>query len=129
MQKRISYVQRIDILSLGPSCVAEIGDTEKLTPRSHVLALQREQPIFFDDELNFRDYSMFCEEIPQPIVNEQMEMMTVNQSPFIRVKDISINNVAASAIVHLGSTNLIRSEARAKNIRHLLRYKDESRLR
>ena len=124
MNYRISAVQHMKVISLDRTSVLEIGDSVQLSPTSQVIAIQREKSTFWENELNFSDYAMFTEEIPQPHVDENIKITIVNQVPMIRVQTVNIENIASSTIIHLGSSENLVSEARVKNIRHLLRAKD-----
>lgn len=125
MNNRITYVNKVDVTTITRSSIIEIGDSDKLAPTTRIIAIQREKAIFFGNELPFADYPMFREEIPQPNVYEQVAFTRENESPFIHVENIHMRNIAASSILHLGSTETIEAEARVKNIRHLLREKDK----
>lgn len=125
MNSRITYVNKFDVITFSSSSVIEIGDSEKLAPKANVIAIQREKAIFFGDEFAFEDYPIYREENPQPVVYEQLAITTENISPYIHVENIRIRALAASSTAHLGSTETIVSEARVKNIRHLLRNKDK----
>lgn len=110
---------------MGETAVLEIGDSVQVTPSINIIAVQREKAIFWEDEFNFRDYPIFKKEIPQPIVDEEIEMTIKNESPLIRVQNIFIRSLVGSSVVHIGSSEMIQSETREKHIRHLLREKNQ----
>lgn len=119
MSSRISHVSKIDILSIGDSNVFIIGDSKENRQYAQVFAIQREQVIFFEREYPFHRYKIFSSEIPQPIIDEDIEIIRFNESPFIRVQHIMISSVAASSIVQIGSNETVESKSRVKTVRHL----------
>lgn len=120
---RVSCVPLISIIDVGNTGVFEIGDSQRIAPTSNIIAVQREKAIFWENEFDFHDYSMFQEQIPQPFVYENIEMTTVHECPCIHVENIEISFVAASSTVQIGSSQTITAESRVKHIRHLLREK------
>lgn len=120
MFSRISNVSFLDIISLDETSTLQIGDSDKLKPSANVLAVQREKAMFWEDEFRFRDYPLFQVKIPQPYVHEQVNMFQFNQNPMIDVKNVKVSFLAASSNVHIGSTQMICSEAKVLNIRHLI---------
>lgn len=123
MASRVSSVGRIRITDVS-SCL-EIGDSEQITPVNHVIAVQREKVIFFQNEFNFRDYAIFFRPMAIPVVNENIRMTTTNESSVIGVKNIEIFSVSSSGVVQIGSSEALRSESRIKHIRHLLRERPQ----
>ncbi|MBO8171741.1 MAG: spore germination protein GerPE [Bacillaceae bacterium] len=124
LNRRISSVDLLDILESGDNAVIEIGDSRRISPETHVIAVQREKAIFFEHEFSFGDYEIFFRDIPRPVVSEDVEITTLHRSPVIQVKNIDIFSVSTSGVVHIGSGDNIRAEARIKHIRHLLREDD-----
>jgi spore germination protein PE len=122
---RVSAVGNLSILRAGNPAVVEIGDSKHLTPSSYVMAVQREQAIFIENEFNFRDYRIFLRPQLQPIVNENLKIATKQEALEIRVGKIDIFSVSSASIVHIGSSERLRSETRIKHIRHLLREKPQ----
>lgn len=121
MPQRTSHVQRIDILQTGDSTVFLIGDSEETVLNAQVLAIQREEVIFVESEYPLEKYDLFYADIPQPAVDEQLDMIKVNESPFIRVQLVTIQSVAASSVIQIGSNDRTYAESRVKTIRHLSR--------
>ncbi len=120
MNRRNSSVQHLQVINVGSTGVIEIGDTVELAPSIWTNAIQREKAIFFDNELDYADYPMFYEEIPQPYIDEQLELATVNKSSTIQVGQVDLLSIVASAVLQIGSGETIAAESRTKNIRHLL---------
>jgi spore germination protein PE len=120
LSRRFSSVNQINIISVGNTSTVEIGDSERLNLLTNALALQREKAIFLDEELEDFQFPLFQKEIPLPTVKENISITISNDSPFIQVDSINITSIAASSVVHIGSTETIQAEARVKHIRHLL---------
>jgi spore germination protein PE len=122
---RISSIAHISATSVDETSIVEIGDAVEFTPVVHVMAVQRERAIFFENEFNFEDYSVFARPLVQPVVKENIAMTRINESPVIQVKNIHILRVLGSSLAHLGSNQMMKAEARVKNIRHLLRERSQ----
>jgi len=116
---RISNVHAAYVNSVGISSVFQIGDSCQITPIVKAIAIQREQEIFFGNEGNFNKFSLFREKIPQPIFDEDFYSAYYDETPTINVKGIKVTAVSSSAVIHLGSTDEIKSIARIKHIRQL----------
>jgi spore germination protein PE len=125
LNNRISSIGHINITSVDETSIVEIGDAVKFTPVSHVIAVQRERAIFFENEFNFKDYSMFTQPLVQLVVKDDIALTRINESPVIQVKNINILRVLGSSLIHLGSNQMMKAETRVKNIRHLLREKSQ----
>ncbi|MET3288176.1 UNVERIFIED_CONTAM: spore germination protein PE [Brevibacillus sp. OAP136] len=121
MPFRTSNVQRIDILQTGDSTVVQIGDAEEYILNADVLAVQREEVTFIESDYPLDRYTLFDAAIPQPVIDEPLDTIKVNESPFIRVQLVTIQSVAASSVVQIGSTDFTCVESRVKTIRHLAR--------
>ena len=120
MWKRNSFVQFVDVKSLILSGVVEIGDTVQLKANHNVIAVQREQEIFFGNEGNFEDYPIFSEPIPIPSLPAPGPMIRIyHEAPNIRVGQIHIKGISTSGMMQIGSTNTVCLESRVLHIRQL----------
>ncbi|MFC4322320.1 spore germination protein GerPE [Litchfieldia salsa] len=120
MFRRLSVVESIYVNSVSFSSVLQIGDSSHITPVTQALAVKREYPLFFSNEGNFNEYSVFTRPIPAVSIEESFNMATFNEKPNIKVNTIRVTGASASSVIHIGSTNNIRAEARIKHIRQLL---------
>jgi spore germination protein PE len=123
MNRRVTSIDSLTHLSVDASSVIQIGDSDQIRSCSVILAVQREKAVFFENEFNFQDYAFFSEPIPKPHLSESIRLTTCKEAPVIRVHKVNVPFVAASSVIHIGSSDRITSEARVKNIRHLLREK------
>lgn len=119
MFKRTSVVKDTRVIAVGDSSVFEIGDSVHMRLRNNVLAVQRQEELFFGNEGNLNVYPIFSRPFPQPQVYEDLNITRYNLSPFIRVNHINIVAVASSSVLHIGSTGTIDAESRIKHIRQL----------
>ncbi|WP_299091827.1 spore germination protein GerPE [uncultured Metabacillus sp.] len=117
MISRFSNVNRAYVNTVGISSVFNIGDSMQITPLIKVLAIQREQEIYYDEEGKFSQFPIFEEEIPQPVFYEQLTTNFFNKNPKINVDSISVTSISSSAILQIGSTKDIVCESRTKHIR------------
>ncbi|KAA0547638.1 spore germination protein GerPE [Bacillus sp. BGMRC 2118] len=120
MHHRVSIVPIIYANSISFSSILEIGDSHGINATSRAIAVQREYPLFVEDEASFSSYQIFSEDIPTPVVEEQVRTTFVHDNPVIKVDSVSLIGASNAAIMHIGSTNHIRAVARVKHIRQLL---------
>ncbi len=121
MCSRTSHVQCFTNLSTDASSVIEIGDSEHLDAIANILAVQRDKAIFYETEFEFNDYTAFSEPLPLPEDCEPITIQTFHENPTIRVDKVNVSFVAASSVIHIGSSECVELETRVKNIRHLVR--------
>jgi len=118
--KRISVVNYIHINGIIFSSIFQIGDNIEIRPRSNVFAVQRAWEWFDDTEGDLRNYPLFSQTLPHPIITERISMQIKNINPFIKVKNVKINGMSTAAVFQVGSNTIIDSEARIKHFRQLL---------
>lgn len=124
MRYRFSIVDKFDLLSLAYSSVFEVGDSNRISPYSRALAVQREHEIFYGQEGHF-NYPFFFRPIPRTVISEKIMINRMNESPKIQVHSISVTGAAFSSVIHIGSTNIIEGESRVKHIRQLFDVTEE----
>lgn len=122
---RTSVVGSTRVLNISVSSVFLIGDSVQITPRNWIIAVQRQQPIFYGKEGNFQAYRLFNVPIPHIVSRDQVSMQRYNPSSFIKVNHIDITSVSASSVYHIGSTGMINSETRIKHIRQIEKLPEE----
>ncbi|NGP44516.1 spore germination protein GerPE [Bacillaceae bacterium SIJ1] len=119
MNTRTSLVQNIQIVTVSSSSVTQIGDSYRIQANSQTIAVQREEEIFFGNEGDFTD-SFFTKPFPYPQPETNVQLRRIQASPYLSVQRIRFIGVAASSVVHIGSTHHVRMESRVKHIRDLL---------
>lgn len=119
MLSRISQVQKLKIKTVSISSVTQIGDSQIINSLTRALAVQREVEIFFENEGDFSQYHIFKEQIPLPLIEEEIIFHKTDLTPCIRVPHITIDGVTSASIVHVGNTGCVYLESRIKHIRHL----------
>ncbi|WP_028552806.1 spore germination protein GerPE [Paenibacillus sp. UNC451MF] len=125
MDQRVSTVGYLKINTLGVATVLEIGDSDQLTPFNYTIAVQREKAIFIQNEFRFSDYSLFSRSLLVPIINENIYMSRVNETPNITVNKINMFLASSSSIFHIGSSDNLQAQSRIKHIRHLLKERPD----
>ena len=119
MMKRTSVVQLFHEETLLLSSVLQIGDSQKITPRSRVLAVQRQYELFFGNKGEI-SFPIFTKPIPKIQSDRRnISLQTLHQSPVISVRSVRILAVSTAGVVHIGSTSTVDAEARIKHIRQL----------
>ncbi|WP_226658646.1 spore germination protein GerPE [Guptibacillus hwajinpoensis] len=118
MYSRSSLVNWIYVTSLDSSGTVQIGDSNQITPETKIYALQREQPIFDSNEVeDLSQFPIYSQPLPLPLLTEDVRQTTIHEHPIIKVGSIHVTGIAASSVLHVGSTKFIRSEARVKHNR------------
>lgn len=117
---RFSVVTSFTLRSLLNAATIQIGDCLVLAPRSNVIAIARQLPIFSEYEADPLDNPIFRLPIPLPVITEEIRMTRENKNPYIRTGHVSIIGVSTSAIVQIGSNKRIDAEARVKHLRQFL---------
>lgn len=120
MWKRIAHVNGILVNTVSFSSQLRIGDTNTITSRSDIFAVQREWEIFFGNEgpAERPEKSIFTEPIPLP--PKILIPTTFYQlCPSIHVNKVDINGISSAAVVKVGNIRQAYMEARIKNIRQL----------
>jgi spore germination protein PE len=118
MISRFSNVNSAYVNSVGISSVFQIGDSRQIKPSVKVFAVQREEERYYGKEGDLSQYPIFEEEIPQPILYEQLTSTFFHENPRINVNTINILSLSSSAVFQIGSTKDIVCETRTKHIRH-----------
>ncbi|HZG61556.1 MAG TPA: spore germination protein GerPE [Anoxybacillus sp.] len=117
--KRLSMVQLVHNELTSFSAVFQIGDSKEITSRVKVLAVQRQQELFFGNEGEVT-FPIFTNPIPRLAIDTtSLQINKLNESPAISVRTIRVLAIAFSAVVHIGSTSTIDTEARIKHTRQL----------
>ncbi|HET7616706.1 MAG TPA: spore germination protein GerPE [Bacillales bacterium] len=117
MAKRLSIIDHMNVRTVGSSANLQIGDSVKVTPNTRALAVQREYPVFANREFDFRDFDLFIEALPSWPDDCIVHKSVVDKVPVIKVGSVDILGMAASSVVHIGSTRHVESHSRVKHIR------------
>lgn len=118
MARRLSIVDTINIKVTGSSSILQIGDSHTLAPRSKALAAAKEYPIFEGTEGGYEPFGAFSQPIPEVQRRCNVNMTSADEIPILKVGNIHIMGLAASAMLHIGSTGYIDSESRVQHFRH-----------
>ncbi|WP_456275920.1 spore germination protein GerPE [Bacillus sp. AK128] len=120
MNRRSSIVPNIYINSLAFSSVFEIGDAHAIQANSRAIAVQRQHPLFIENEADFTSYSVFSEPIPSPVIDEPVSTTFVHENPVIKVQSLYVIGASNASVIQVGSTSHITAEARVKHIRQII---------
>lgn len=117
---RTSVVNRLKINDISLASTLQVGDLVEFIAHSKALAVQRQQSVYLGNEGNFEAYELFSKPIPQPKIDEKVQMEIHNFNPYIKVMNVRVIGVAASSLIQVGSTEEVKTEARIKHIRQLI---------
>lgn len=124
MLKRISKVREINVQIVSFSSHLQIGDCKNIYAVSHSLAVKRDQELFFGNEGNLQDFTVFSMPLTLPPITEKLIYRKQNSCGSIFVKDIHTLGVSSSSIIQIGSNDQITLESRRKEIRHITEPKN-----
>ena len=125
MNKRISRVRDVYIVSMQYSSIIEIGDAVEATPTSKALAVQKEGATFTDEDFPFSDFPVFSEELPYFDKQITIDQERVPCSPYIDVESVHIEGISAASIFQVGNLDYLDAEARVKHFRILKEEDDD----
>lgn len=123
MFKRLSHVNHVRVDTAYNSSIIQIGDSKEIHAIAHGLAVQREKPVFWGDEGDFKRFAIFRKPSPLPTYPDPLLMKKRNESGIIRVENMYVSGLSAAGILHIGSCEHMLLESRLKHIRHLIRHK------
>lgn len=121
LHKRTALVNHIHVTSLATASTFEIGDSSQIQALSRAIALQREQQLFYSNEMDFSQYDIFQEPIHFEPVTEPFTFEVESMQPMIKVNEIKVIGVSTSSILHIGNTKNVYLESRVKHIRQLMK--------
>ncbi|MGG4453430.1 spore germination protein GerPE [Brevibacillus porteri] len=127
MYRRTSHVRKLDVLSVDTSSVLQIGDSRQIDAVANILAVQREQAIFYENEFMFENYSAFSVPLTPPSLSDPICIDTFHDCPYIFIRKVEVPFIAGSSIVHVGSNESIKLETRVVNIRHIFQEEPTTR--
>lgn len=116
---RTSSVNELNINSLATCSTLEIGDSRYIQGLTRAVALQREQQLFYSNEIDFSKYDIFQDPIPFEPFAEQLNYERIALQPIIKVNRIKITGASTSSVVQIGNCQNIYLESRIKHIRQL----------
>lgn len=119
MLKRISNVNDVKVNIVAFSSTFQIGDVNKIHGLSNVLAIQKDQAVFINQADEVIDHHSFIEELPFPMMNEQIQTTFINKNPLLRVGKVYLNGLIFSSIFQIGNSEHTHLETKIKHIRQL----------
>lgn len=117
---RTSVVDSFKLRSLLIGSVIQFGDCLVLAPRSMVIAVGRQYPVFSKNEPDFSEYPFFSRPFPIVPITESVRTNITNESPYIKAGNISIHGVSTAGCVQIGSNLHIDTQSRVKHYRQFL---------
>ncbi|ANY71564.1 spore gernimation protein KA [Paenibacillus ihbetae] len=118
--KRNVYVENMHIINISDGSTCICGRSEDLHAYTEALAVQRQVPVFYEDEGSFEDYPIFTRDIPKLPDISDVEMDIIQEHNLIRVNRVDVLSVASASTVQIGTTEQLDLEARVKAIRHFI---------
>ncbi|MFS0840541.1 spore germination protein GerPE [Paenibacillus sp. 1P03SA] len=116
MARRLVWLAQAKVLSVSSASVFQVGDNGGIHSRFRALALQREIPVYLDEEGAFEAYSLFARPYPEVRFPPEAVKTTCNLGP-IRVGPVKVLGVSASSVMQVGGSGPVSLQARIKHIR------------
>lgn len=114
--KRMVYVHEVDVISFAIASGFIVGDVHSLTPRAKVLAVQIEAPEVLTDLYDFKDFPIFSLTPSPPLAPVRLQSYSYQNCPIL-VESVEVIGFSSSAVLQIGGTDHIDSEARIKHVR------------
>lgn len=124
MFKRLSHVNHVRVDTVYNSSIIQIGDSKEIHAIAHGLAVQREKPVFWGEEGDFKRFTIFRKPPPLATYPDPVLVKKRNESVTIRVDNMYVSGLSAAGILHIGSCEHMLLESRIKHIRHLIHHKE-----
>ncbi|MBX4149260.1 spore germination protein GerPE [Paenibacillus lautus] len=118
--KRHSHVDHMYIINISDSSACICGESGHIDANTRALAVQRQVPVFFEDEGDYEDYSIFSRSIPTWPPQSDVELNIIQDHKKIHVGCIDIIATASASVVHVGPNDTMDLESRVKAIRHFI---------
>lgn len=119
MLSRTVHAKQVKVINLGLSSTFQIGDTEYVDSSSIVIALKNEDDFIDDDPEKFKDFPVFLDRLPLPVIHENVSILKIDKKPEIHVDFINILALSSASLLVLGNVSHSRLSSRILNIRHL----------
>ncbi|MCQ6274359.1 spore germination protein GerPE [Bacillus sp. V3B] len=119
MLKRTAKVDALKVKSAGISSVIQIGDSNVVNAFTRAIAVQRQKELFYSHEADFHLFDLFSKSLPLPSIDEAITTQTTSLNPIIKVGMIDVIGISSSAILHIGNSEHVQTEARVLHIRQL----------
>ncbi len=117
---RTAVVRYVRVDNVGQSSILNAGDAARFQAEADIFALQREVADFAGDEAPLSMFSAFSEPIPEVKRRENVFTSRIHDDPYIRVEEIRVIGVSASAGMFIGSCAQMTMVSRTLNIRHFI---------
>lgn len=121
MTARSSKVGYVRLISAQLGSILQAGDCFAVSPRSQVFAVQRQVSEYEGNEGNLKEFRIFSQNIPEPVIDEEYSVTTTNRNKEIAVGSLQITGLSAASVIQIGSNRVVDTENRTINIRQLLK--------
>lgn len=118
--KRHSHVDNMYIINISNSSVFVCGESGHIDADTRALAVQRQVPVFFEDEGQYEDYSIFSRSIPTWPPYSDVKLNIIQDYKKIHVGCVDIIATASASVVQVGPNDTMDLESRVKAIRHFI---------
>ncbi|MGG3281501.1 spore germination protein GerPE [Paenibacillus solani] len=118
--KRHVLVDNVYIINISNSSACICGESGLIDAYTRALAVQRQVPVFFEDEGKYEDYPIFSRSIPAWQLPSEVELDVIQDFKAIHVGCLDVITTASSSVVQLGPNDMMELESRVKAIRHFI---------
>ncbi|AYB44942.1 spore germination protein GerPE [Paenibacillus lautus] len=118
--KRHVLVDNVYIINISNSSACICGESGHIDAYTRALAIQRQVPVFFEDEGNYEDYPIFSRSIPAWQLPSEVDLDVRHDHKTIQVGCLDVIATASASVVQVGSNDTMDLESRVKAIRHFI---------
>ncbi|UOR13176.1 spore germination protein GerPE [Halobacillus amylolyticus] len=119
MNKRTVVTESVHVNSFTISSGFLIGDLERLTPTSRVIAIQRENPEVIEENADFNSYPIFQRELPPLLPPLSLPSVFHHHRNEICVDSVTSFGASTASTIQIGGISYIDAHSRVKHIRVL----------
>ena len=105
--KRHVLVDNVYIINISNSSACICGESGHIDAYTRALAIQRQVPVFFEDEGNYEDYPIFSRSIPAWQLPSEVDLDVIHDHKTIHVGCLDVIATASASVVQVGSIDTI----------------------
>jgi len=111
-----SLINNLSITTVSSTSVIQVGDSVTAHSSANVLAVQRQEEQFYQNEAPFTMYPIFSRPLAPPLNCDSHSLFCSSKNT---VQFFDLKALASSSIIHVGDSSSIRMVTRVKHIRQI----------
>lgn len=111
-----SQIGNLSITTVSSNAILQFGDTCIIDSNARVVAVQRQEELFFGNEAPFSMFKIFSRMPAQPV---ELPFHCLVQPSINSIESFDLKGIANSSVLHVGDSKHIRMVSRVKHIRQI----------